>query len=466
MSVVIIGAGPAGLFSALSLIEEGIRDIVIIEEGRDLEERIRWKERRETPLKGEPGPLLAGFGGAGAFSDGKLIISTHVGGNLGAFLEQETLIQLIEEVNAIFLSLGAPTELYGEESERLERLKRSAQLAGLELVQTRIRHLGTDGCQNVLRNLRSRLRPHIELITETKAVEILAEKGAVKGVVSDKGRRFDAEFVIAAPGRVGAPWMAGEAKRLMLSFIPSPVDIGVRVEVPAEVTREITDVAYEAKLIYYSRTFDDRVRTFCMNPYGEVVMEQNGNLLTVNGHSYKGRRSDNTNFAILVSTTFTEPFDDPISYGMHIGALANLLGKGVIIQRLGDLHEGRRSTPSRIGKSIVRPTLYEATPGDLSFVLPYRYLKDIMEMLEALDHLAAGINSAHTLLYGVEVKFYSHRLKVTSSMESDIKNLFAVGDGAGISRGLMQAAVSGLIAGRAVARRIKGGEEKRSEAMN
>ncbi len=219
-------------------------------------------------------------------------------------------------------------------------------------------------------------------------------------------------------------------------------------------TQELTDAAYESKLVYYSRTFDDKVRTFCMNPYGEVVMEHAGDLVTVNGHSYRGRKTGNTNFALLVSTAFTEPFDDPISYGRHIGALANLLGKGVIVQRLGDLQEGRRSTPERIARSAVHPTLKEATPGDLSFVLPYRHLKDILEMLEALDRIAPGINSGHTLLYGVEVKFYSNRLRLSRVLETEVKNLFAAGDGAGVSRGLIQASASGLVVGREIAARI------------
>jgi uncharacterized protein len=228
------------------------------------------------------------------------------------------------------------------------------------------------------------------------------------------------------------------------------------VELPAVVLREITDITYEAKLIHYSKTFDEKVRTFCMNPYGEVVTEENEGITTVNGHSYAGKKSENTNFAILVSSTFTEPFDDPIAYGRYIAQLANLLGGGPIVQRLGDLLAGRRSNPERIVRGLTRPTLKTATPGDLSFVFPYRLLLSIIEMLEALEKIAPGVYSRHTLLYGVEVKFYSNRIEVTPEMETKVKNLFAVGDGAGISRGLLQASASGMLAARAIAARLKG----------
>jgi uncharacterized FAD-dependent dehydrogenase len=218
--------------------------------------------------------------------------------------------------------------------------------------------------------------------------------------------------------------------------------------------KALTDVAYEAKLVYYSRTFDDKVRTFCMNPYGEVVVEHYGDIATVNGHSYKGRQTENTNFAILVSSSFTHPFDDPIGYGRYIAVLANLLGQGVIVQRLGDLLSGHRSTPERIRRSLTRPTLASATPGDLSFVLPYRHLQDILEMLEAMDRVAPGIFSRHTLLYGVEVKFYSNRIKLSPRLESQVAGLFVAGDGAGVTRGLLQASASGILVAREILSRL------------
>jgi hypothetical protein len=251
--------------------------------------------------------------------------------------------------------------------------------------------------------------------------------------------------------------MKTQADMLGLETKATSVDIGVRVELPAPVLKEITETTYESKLIHYSKTFDEKVRTFCMNPHGEVVTEGNGDITTVNGHSYAEKKSENTNFAILVSSSFTEPFDDPIGYGRYIARLANLLGGGVIIQRLGDLLAGRRSTQERIDRCLTKPTLFDATPGDLSFVFPYRHLLSIIEMLQALEKLAPGVYSRHTLLYGVEVKFYSNRIDVSPEMETRVKNLFAVGDGAGISRGLLQSSASGTLAGRAIHKRIKDG---------
>jgi len=259
--------------------------------------------------------------------------------------------------------------------------------------------------------------------------------------------------VICGPGRAGAEWIRKEVERLRIPSIPSPVDIGVRVEAPASILLKLTEIAYEAKLIYYSKTFDDRVRTFCMNPYGEVVTETIDEIITVNGHSYSKKKTENTNFAILVSSMFTEPFNDPIGYGKYIARLANILGQGVIIQRLGDLLDGRRSTPERIRRCITQPTLLSATPGDLSFVLPYRHLKSIIEMLEAMDRITPGIFSRHTLLYGVEVKFYTNRIKLSPCLETSVRNLFFIGDGAGITRGLIQASVSGMIAAKEILRR-------------
>jgi uncharacterized FAD-dependent dehydrogenase len=280
--------------------------------------------------------------------------------------------------------------------------------------------------------------------------------GAVTGVTTAAGKRYKADFVIAAPGREGSQWFMEEANRLGLGRADNPVDVGVRVEVPAEVMAEITATAYESKLIFYSKSFDDKVRTFCMCPYGEVVTEENEGVTTVNGHSYAGKQTPNTNFALLVSTMFTEPFHDPIAYGRYLARLANLIGGGVICQRLGDLRTGRRSTRDRVERGLVQPTLQQATPGDLSFVLPYRYLSSILEALDALDRFAPGTGSRHTLLYGVEVKFYSARPQLSRELETEVGNLFAVGDGAGVTRGLLQASASGVLAGRAVKRRAEG----------
>jgi uncharacterized protein len=445
--VVIIGAGPAGLFAALSLEKFGSGKVLLVEQGPDLGERHRDK----------PGGLLCGWGGAGAYSDGKLILSPEVGGFLSDLLPLADLTALIQEVDDIYQSLGAPPETHGGDPDTLELLKTKARHAGMIFIPTRIRHIGTENCQKILSRLRERLTGHVEIRTHCRAHRIMVKDGAVNGVALDNEEEVGARSVIAAPGRSGAAWIREEARRLAIPSVPSPVDIGVRVEVPAPVLAPLTEVAYEAKLIYYSRTFDDKVRTFCMNPYGEVVLENLDDLVTVNGHSYTSQKTENSNFAILVSSTFTEPFDDPISYGQYIARLANLLGQGALVQRLGDLQVGRRTTAARLERCLTQPTLKSATPGDLTFVLPYRYLKDILEMLEALDALAPGINHRHTLLYGVEVKFYSHRLKLSQELETPIRNLFIIGDGAGITRGLIQASASGLIAARAV---IRGREEE------
>jgi len=438
---VIIGAGPAGLFAALELVAAGVPRVVLVEQGLDIRARLSQKPR----------DLLCGWGGAGAFSDGKLVLSTEVGGFLSELVPLPELTHLLAEADRTWVSFGAPDRLYGGDSEALEQLESKARQAGMILVPTRLRHIGTENCQTVLTRLREHLEGRVEIRTGCRAESLLVDHGVISGVRLTDGEDLTARVVIAAPGRAGAAWISQESRRLGLPALPSPVDIGVRVEAPATVLAPLTEAAYEAKLIYYSHTFDDKVRTFCMNPYGEVVAEDLNGLLTVNGHSYTFRKSDNTNFAILVSSTFTEPFDDPISYGQYIARLANLLGKGALVQRLGDLQEGRRTNAARLARCLTRPTLTDATPGDLSFVLPYRYLKDILEMLTAMDQLAPGINSRHTLLYGVEVKFYSHRLRLTATLESTVKNLFIIGDGAGVTRGLLQASVSGMMAGRTAA---------------
>jgi uncharacterized FAD-dependent dehydrogenase len=442
--VIIVGSGPSGIFAALSLCRAGVKDIAVIERGKDIQERKRGRGME----------LLCGWGGAGAFSDGKLTLSPRVGGFLSDFIPQKELMNLIKEADGTYLFFGAPKEVLGQSSDKTEALYQEARLAGLEFIPMEIRHLGTENCIPLLKRVRENLRGKIDVFFETPVKALRVEKGKARGVSLHDGTPLEAEFVVCGPGRVGAEWIKNELARLEISSVPSPVDIGVRVEAPASILRRLTDLAYEAKFIYYSKTFDDRVRTFCMNPYGEVVTETMEEIVTVNGHSYAEKKTENTNFAVLVSNTFTEPFHDPIGYGRYIARLANLLGNGVIVQRLGDLLDGRRSTPDRITRCITQPTLTSATPGDLSFVLPYRHLKSIIEMLEALDRITSGIFSRHTLLYGVEVKFYTNRVKISPTLETDIQNLFLIGDGAGITRGLMQASISGLLAANEILKRI------------
>ena len=444
--VIIIGAGPAGIFASLTLARLGIEKVVLIEQGKDIDKRDRRVGR----------DLLCGWGGAGAYSDGKLNLSAEVGGSLNSFVAPEKFAHLLFDVDKTYASYGAPERVFGTGKAEIKALAKRAQKAGLSFLPSIIRHMGTENCLFVLKRMRQDLSRKISIKTECRAEEILVEKNQVTGVRLAGGKVIKGQFVVAAPGRIGASWMKSQADLLKLSSIHSPVDIGLRIEVPAHIMEPLTRDAYEAKLIYYSKTFNDKVRTFCMNPYGEVVLEQSEDIITVNGHSYTQKKSDNTNFAILVNNTFTEPFRNPIKYGKYIASLANMLGKGAIIQGLGDLIKGQRSTDERIKQCRTRPTLQDATPGDLSFVLPYRYLKDIIEMIEALNNLTPGIFSQDTLLYGVEVKFYSHRIKLTNYLESEVKNLFMVGDGAGITRGLVQASMSGIVAGEEIAQRLKG----------
>ncbi len=440
--VIIVGAGPAGIFAALTLADAGVEAVLLIELGKDISRRCRED-------------MLCGWGGAGAYSDGKLTLSPEVGGFLGEFLDREALFQLLKRADAIWVGHGAPERVFGDASAKLEELSDRARMADLVLIPSRIRHIGTENCHVVLEALRRSLEGRIEIRTGCQVERLLTENGGIRGVQLSEGETITGRFVVAAPGRSGAAWMKREAESLGLQTAVSPVDIGVRVELPAPVLQELTDAIYESKLIYYSKTFDDKVRTFCMNPYGEVVTEKTSQLVTVNGHSYARRKSANTNFAILVSSAFTEPFHDPIGYGLYIARLANLLGGGAIVQRLGDLLAGRRSTQARIGRCLTRPALPQATPGDLSFVFPYRHLLSIIEMLQALEKLAPGVYSRHTLLYGVEVKFYSNRIQLSPELETEVANLFTIGDGAGITRGLLQASASGILAAQAILKRIE-----------
>jgi len=453
--VIIIGSGPAGIFAALEFLKSrGKKKVLIIEKGRDINQRTcPSKERKVSCTTCPECHLLSGWGGAGAYSDGKLSLSPEVGGFLSRYMDKDDVQSIIDYVDRLYIQYGAPDEIFGDHPEEIQNIERLASKNNLVLIPSRIRHIGTDRCIVVLRKMKDELSKKIDIVFKTEAEQVILENGRYKGVRLKDGRIFSSGFLVLAPGREGSKWLEEEARRLKLTQLKNPVDVGVRVELPASVLEPLTNVTYEPKLVFYSKKFDDKVRTFCVNPYGEVVKEYLKGIWTVNGHSYADRRTNNTNFALLVSTYFTEPFDEPISYGRYIAQLANFIGKGVIVQRLGDLHAGRRSTQDRIAKGIVQPSLTDATPGDLSFALPYRYLSDIMEMLEALDRIAPGVNSRHTLLYGVEVKFYSMQLKLSNTLETEIKNIFAAGDGPGVSRGLIQASASGVIAARAILKR-------------
>lgn len=451
--VIIVGAGPAGIFSALEIAEGTSLKTLILEKGANIDKRKCPASRGFGCLNCNPCNVLHGWGGAGAFSDGKLTLSPEVGGWLRKYITEEKLQELLKYVDGIYTKFGAPNNLYGLDENLFEEIRRKASLAGMKLVRQKVRHMGTEKCAETLLKMRNFLDKRVDVRTNSEVKGLIVKDKHVEGVETSEGRRFLAKYVIVAPGRSGAEWLKCEAQSLGLKTMNNPVDVGVRVEIQAPIFEELTSALYEPKLIYYSKFFDDSVRTFCVAPYGEVITESYDGILTVNGQSYAEHKTGNTNFAILVSTSFTEPFKEPIAYGKYIARLTNLLSGGIIIQRLGDLEAGRRSTEERIKRSTVVPTLKSATPGDLSFVLPYRYLTDIREMLAALDKIAPGIASTDTLLYGVEVKFYSSKLTLNKCFETPIKNLFTIGDGAGLTRGLVQASISGVIAARQIVKR-------------
>lgn len=447
---VIIGAGPAGIFAAVELIRSmpGMR-LLVLERGKPIDRRSC--PARQTSCVGCPTcAIMTGWGGAGAFSDGKLTLSTEVGGWLGDYVGIAGLSGLIEDSDRLWLEFGATTTVHAPDPEVAERLMRQATLAEMRLVPMRIRHIGSDRSPAVLQAMYDYLvSAGVEVRTGTMATRIVADDDRVTAVELGDGSVIPTGLVIAAPGRDGADWLAEQARTLGIGLVNNAVDIGVRVEVPAPVMEPLTEHLYEAKLIQMSHRFGDQVRTFCMNPYGAVTTESYGDIVTVNGHSYAEQRTANTNFAVLVSQQFTHPFHEPITYGTSIARLANLLGEGILVQRLGDLRAGRRSTAKRIAESVVAPTMPSATPGDLSFVLPYRHLVDILDFLDAMDTLAPGVAADGTLLYGIEVKFYSSRLELDATLQTRIGGLYAVGDGAGVTRGLVQSGASGLVAARA-----------------
>jgi uncharacterized FAD-dependent dehydrogenase len=399
--------------------------------------------------------LVTGWGGSGAFSDGKLTLTTEVGGLLAAIRGKEEAERLVQVVDDLWVEFGADGQPYDGDPDLIDEVARQASLAGMRLQHYPIRHLGTERSGDILGAMyRELVERGVQVRMRTEVARILTQNGTVSGVETTKGQFLSAPYVIAAPGREGADWLTRLARDLHLSLSINPVDIGVRVELPAHVFAPLTDLLYEPKFLYFSDSFDDRVRTFCVCPYGEVVTEWAGDVMTVNGHSYAHQKTENTNFAVLVSKNFTQPFKEPISYGKYIARLANLLSGGIMVQRLGDLRAGRRTTEQRLERCITRPTLKEASPGDLNLVLPHRYVVNILEMLDALDQVAPGVASRHTLLYGVEAKFYSSRLELSRDLETDVRNLFAAGDGAGVTRGLVQASASGLVTAREILNRL------------
>ena len=455
--VIIIGAGPGGIFCAYELLrQKPDLKVIVIEKGRSIEKRVCPKRTTLQCVGCKPCAITTGFAGAGAFSDGKLSLSPDVGGNLPDILGYEKTAELIHESDEIYLKFGADRNVYGvDKQDVIREIRRRAIGANLKLVECPIRHLGTEEGYKIYAKLQKHLMDEgAELIFNTMVEEILVEDGKAVGVRTDKGDVYYGSEVVSAVGREGADWFKDKCEEVGIETTPGTVDVGVRVEVRDEVMQYLNDNLYEAKLIYHTPTFDDKVRTFCTNPSGEVATEYyEGGLAVVNGHAYKAKdhKTHNTNFAILVSKNFTKPFKTPIEYGKQIAQLSNMLcGGRILVQTFGDFKRGRRTTEERLCRNNLIPTLKDAVPGDLSLVFPHRIMGDIEEMLEALDKITPGIASDETLLYGVEVKFYSNRVIVNSDFETSIKGLRAIGDGAGVTRGLQQASANGISVARSI----------------
>ena len=453
--VLIVGAGPGGIFTAFELTEKAERPlrVGVFEMGKPL-------EKRKCPIDGEKiksciqcrsCSIMSGFGGAGAFSDGKYNITNDFGGSLHEYIGKQKALELMRYVDKINLQYGGEgTKLY---STANTTIRRKCLENGLHLLDAEVRHLGTDINYVVLQRIYDHLRERVDFHFDALVSDVRYQDGSYEIDVGEE--TFRAPKLVISVGRSGSKWMEGICREMGIRTRSNRVDIGVRVELPAEVFSHLTDELYESKIVYRTEKFEDLVRTFCMNPRGAVVSENTNGIVTVNGHSYEdpARHTANTNFALLVSQHFSEPFKDSNGYGESIARLSNMLGGGVIVQRFGDLIRGRRSTPGRIAGSFVTPTL-SATPGDLSLVIPKRILDGIIEMIYALDKIAPGTANDDTLLYGVEVKFYNMEVALNSNLETSMPGMFVIGDGSGVTHSLSHASASGVY----VARHILGRE--------
>lgn len=453
--VIIIGAGPGGIFAAYELVNKNKNlKIAIIEKGKALDKRacpIDGKKIKSC-IKCDTCSIMSGFGGAGAFSDGKYNITNDFGGTLYEHIGSDTAIELMHYVDDInVLYGGQDTKLYSTAKSSFKKLCMQNKL---KLLDASVRHLGTDINYVVLNNLYNELNKHVDIYFNTEVLDINIDKNIY--LVTTKSDTYKAKNCIVSAGRSGSKWIQEICQKLNIETNSNRVDIGVRVELPAPIFSNLTDELYESKIVYRTEKYEDNVRTFCMNPNGIVVNENTNGIITVNGHSYEDDKlkTNNTNFALLVSKTFSEPFKDSNSYGESIARLSNMLGGGVIVQRFGDLIRGRRTNEKRLSKSMVTPTL-SATPGDLSLVLPKRILDDIIEMIYALDKVAPGTANDDTLLYGVEVKFYNMEVAVDENLETIHKGLYIIGDGSGVTHSLSHASASGIYVAREIVKKYK-----------
>ncbi len=464
--VIIVGAGPAGIMCAYELAEkkEDLK-ILLLDKGHDIYTRkcpIMEKKIDKCPVQKNGfvacNPYCSitnGFGGAGAYSDGKFNITNEFGGWMDEYLDPDVILELIKYADSINLKFGAPKNLTNPNTSKVKEIEKKGLAVGLKLLRAELRHFGTEINLQVLKNIYEYLKTKIDLSFKTEVKNIIVEDEEIKGVILVDDTKITAKNVVIAPGRDGSYWLSNLANEYKISMKSNHVDIGVRVETNNEIMEEINEHLYEGKFIFRTKV-GSTVRTFCSNPSGHVVIENHSGTILANGHAYSDEKlgSKNTNFALLVSHRFTEPFNQPNEFAHGVSRLANMLSNGsIILQRYGDLEKGRRSTAKRINEGFVTPTLKEAVPGDLGLVLPYKTMKSIIEMIEALDHITPGVASEHTLLYGVEAKFYSARPEVNENFESKIKGLYFGGDGAGITRGLAQASANGIWIARDIVRK-------------
>lgn len=463
---IIIGAGPMGIFTAYELMKKAPDlNILLIDKGNDIYHRtcpILSKKITQCPkdMYGNSGckpacSITCGFGGAGAYSDGKFNITNEFGGWMSDYLDSDEVLDLIRYVDQINLNHGAPKELTDPNTKEVLDIEKRGIAVGLKLLRSEVRHLGTEINLKVLQSIFEEMKPHIDYMFSTEVKDIIVVDNTVKGVVLSNGETIEARYVIIGVGRGGSDWQTQTLSKYGVTFKNNRVDLGVRVETNNIVMDEINKYLYEGKFIY-NTSVGTQVRTFCSNPSGHVVVENWNGIMVCNGHSYHDEKlgSKNTNFALLVSHEFNEPFKDANEYARQISHLANKLsGGGVVVQKFGDIIKGRRSTQKRINEGFVKPTLKEAVPGDLGLILPYNTMKSLIEMIHALDAVTPGIANDHTLFYGVEAKFYSDRVDVNNEFETKINNLFVGGDGAGITRGLAQAGANGVKVARVIASR-------------
>jgi uncharacterized FAD-dependent dehydrogenase len=468
--IIIVGAGPCGIYASYELckLNKNLK-ILLIDKGYDIYHRscpVLKGKIKQCPqdIYGKSGcypacSMTSGFGGCGAYSDGKFNITNEFGGWLTEYLNGDEVLDLIRYVDKINLEHGAPDKLTDPFTPKVEEIERKGIAVGLKLLRSEVRHLGTEVNLKVLQSIFEELKKHIDMQFSCEVEDIVVNKdNEISGIITTKKEVINAKYVLLSVGRPGAEWLSKIMKKHKVKVSNNRVDIGVRVETNDIVMKDINKYLYEGKFVY-STSVGTTVRTFCSNPSGHVVLENDGNVVTVNGHAYNSSDlgSQNTNFALLVSHEFSEPFKDSNEYAKDIASLANKLSGGsVIVQRFGDILAGRRSTQKRLDEGFVKPTLKEAVPGDLSLILPYKTLQSLIEMIKALDYITPGIANAHTLFYGVEAKFYSDKIECKNNFETKIKNLYIGGDGAGITRGLAQAGANGVYVARDILNKEKG----------